>query len=135
MEEWRTIDEAPTYLISNYGRVQNGQTGRILKPSLNHGYPTVTLVNGRQSFSRRIHRLVAIAFVNGQENGPWVNHIDGDKQNAHYTNLEWVTQEQNREHAMQTGLIRKLRSWDEKGKLIEEPRKYYRAFRTKKEGT
>ena len=47
-----------------------------------------------------IHRLVAEAFVErGDTNIPLVvNHIDGNKQNNHYTNLEWVTQSSNCNH-------------------------------------
>lgn len=32
------------------------------------------------------------------ENKPQVNHIDGNKQNNSFTDLEWVTDEENKDH-------------------------------------
>jgi hypothetical protein len=62
-----------------------------------------------KSFS--IHRLVAHAFCPRPEHlkdVPYdelqVNHIDGNKQNNHYTNLEWCTSSENHKHGHRTGL-------------------------------
>lgn len=46
-----------------------------------------------------IHRLVAIHFCEGFKEGLVVNHKDGNTLNNHYSNLEWVTQKQNNDHA------------------------------------
>lgn len=51
------------------------------------------------------HRIVAEHFVDNPHHLPEVNHIDGNKKNNFYLNLEWVTRKQNCEHASQTGLI------------------------------
>ena len=51
-----------------------------------------------------IHRLVAELFVDQESpEKDIVNHKDGDKQNCHYTNLEWVTQLENVIHAIENG--------------------------------
>lgn len=51
-----------------------------------------------------VHRMVARAFVpnDDPENKVCVDHIDGNKHNNHYTNLQWVTRSTNmkRAHAM-----------------------------------
>ena len=52
-----------------------------------------------------IHRMVAKAFVPNPENLPEVNHIDGNRVNNHYSNLEWCTHQQNMQHAVRLGLL------------------------------
>lgn len=52
-----------------------------------------------------VHRLVATTFIpNTDPKKIFVNHIDGNKQNNHVSNLEWVTTQENNIHAYQTGL-------------------------------
>ena len=51
------------------------------------------------------HRLVAIAFIpNTNPKKNQINHIDGNKLNNCVDNLEWVSQEENQQHAIQLGL-------------------------------
>ena len=52
-----------------------------------------------------VHRLVAQAFLSKSKK-PQVNHIDGNKQNNYYKNLEWATSQENNKHAFDTGLNR-----------------------------
>jgi hypothetical protein len=51
-----------------------------------------------------IHRLSAKAFIPNPLNLPQVNHIDGNKNNNHISNLEWVSNTSNFQHSMKIGL-------------------------------
>lgn len=60
-----------------------------------------------------VHRLVAQAFIPNPENKPFVNHIDSNRSNNHISNLEWVTNRENFEHAVNFGSMeRKLSQED-----------------------
>lgn len=56
------------------------------------------------SLSTKEKQLVAAAFIPNPCNLPQVNHIDGDKTNNSAANLEWVTNLENMQHAVRTGL-------------------------------
>ena len=94
------------YQVSNMGRVKsldreiiykdgrvykyNGQIIKTYKNN-NNGYLTVTLRKNSNIKTFDVHRLVALHFVEGYKDGLVVNHIDEDKTNNKYTNLEWCT--------------------------------------------
>ena len=42
-------------------------------------------------YFRRVHQLVAKAFLSNPNNYEVVNHMDGNIKNNHFTNLEWCT--------------------------------------------
>ena len=49
-----------------------------------------------------VHRLVAETWVPNPDNLPEINHIDGNPQNNHISNLEWCTHQQNHQHRVRT---------------------------------
>jgi len=92
------------YSANEFGEIF-GSIGK-LKQRLNaDGYPTLTLGSKyikRGSF--RVHRIIAKLFVENSENKPEVNHIDGNKSNNYFNNLEWVTRSEQMLHAHKLGL-------------------------------
>tara|TARA_R110000823_G_scaffold27400_5_gene79808 strand:+ start:336 stop:872 length:537 start_codon:yes stop_codon:yes gene_type:complete len=56
------------------------------------GYQEVTLQNDNGEWkTEQVHRLVALTYIPNPDNKPYVNHIDGNKQNNSVSNLEWVS--------------------------------------------
>ena len=118
MEIWLPIKNFPKYEVSSEGKIRNAITGRILKPGNNtKGYLIVTLYRDGNPYTKKIHRLVADAFYDGQFDGLEVNHIDGNKTNNFIGNLEWCTGSENINHAYKTGLRKPPRT--KKVKIIE----------------
>jgi hypothetical protein len=68
-----------------------------LSESLRSGYPSVIFMKNGKKQHKRVHRILAEVFIPNPLNLPCVNHIDGDRTNYSLSNLEWVTQKQNRE--------------------------------------
>jgi hypothetical protein len=101
MEEWQIISEYPNYDVSNFGNIKNNKTGKTLKQCIKGGYCNISLVNGFNQKTYKVHRLVAIAFIENIEKKSDVNHKDKNKLNNNISNLEWMTRRENNIHRCQ----------------------------------
>ena len=91
--------------ISDHGRVKvtNNYNHEIRWPSisLTGGHPNsrYAAISKNDLQSKYVHRLVAMNFCHNPfgelSRKITVDHVDGDKMNNHYTNLEWVTNKEN----------------------------------------
>lgn len=119
-ELWKDVpDFEDRYNVSNFGRVKRKEyktnNGKILKEKelqvrVVQGYKVCKFFNSKVDKKGRhwkLSRLVAYLFVDGYKSGLVVNHINGNKLDNHYKNLEWCTVSQNTQHAYDTGLIKK----------------------------
>lgn len=89
------------YEVTKNGKIINKHTGREIKQQKNgKGYYRVGI--GKKLVF--VHRLVAEKYVPNPYGLPQVNHKDGDKTNNNADNLEWVTNQKNRDHAIEHGL-------------------------------
>lgn len=96
LEEWKQIEDFPMYEVSTEGRIKSHYSGKILKPQSNwNGYLMVNLYKDGKMTSKRIHRLVAIAFIPNPDNLPCIDHISGCKTNNRASNLRWCTKKEN----------------------------------------
>lgn len=113
-ESWKVIKSHSRYEVSNMARVRNIKTGRILTPyDDGKGYLRVQL--DRENC--RLHILVALYHVPNPdpETKNIVNHKRGKKYDCRASQLEWVTQKENINHAWETGLCKyKRRNKDAK---------------------
>ena len=92
----------PYNRIHNINKTMYTTKLHIMIPSTNNskGYKRIPIKYiGGKYVTESVHRLVAKAFIPNLENKPQVNHKDGNKLNNHVFNLEWVTNEENAEHA------------------------------------
>lgn len=126
MERWTFIKDYEDYMISDEGRIMSLKRPDhpiIMHQFRNHdGYWQVQLRmrGGHKDFL--VHSLVARAFVPNPLGLPEVNHIDEDKGNSHYTNLEWCT----RTYNMNYGNIRKKTKATRKRNKIKLPKGHSR---------
>lgn len=106
------------YSVTEEGKIYshsrfNARTPRYLKGGLDKdGYRLVTLCKDGKHYTRKVHRLVAEAFLPLDDTKAQVNHIDGFKDNNYLNNLEWCDSSENQLHAINTlksrvGKIRK----------------------------
>ena len=103
-EIWKPIpDYEGLYEVSNFGNVRNNRK-QLKFYQINSGYLALKLVKDGLRISPLVHRLVALVFCEKQSHQTEVNHIDGNKQNNHYTNLEWCTSSENKQHALTNGM-------------------------------
>ena len=104
--EFHTVKGYSKYSINRLGTIRDDYTGSFISNSVgNHGYLCCWLKsddpNDTKLKQELVHRLVALTWLppSNNPNKVEINHKDGNKQNNHISNLEWVTKVENAEHA------------------------------------
>lgn len=127
-EEWRPVPGWPGYDVSSLGRVRSvprilgdGRTagGVVLAQHRDgKGYARVTLSRGARSSVKRVHNLVALAFLGPRPRGMQVLHRNDDHSRNDIGSLRYGTPERNvrertrreRRQKMKRGRVRKVES-------------------------
>ena len=120
-EQWKDVmGWEDRYEVSNFGNVRSKSylkctsnmhgamsfmtKAKDMVQSVNaSGYLTIDLRKNKTRSTGIVHRLVAKAFLDNPDNLPVVNHMDSDRKNNHYSNLEWCTQQHNVQHSYDSG--------------------------------
>ena len=139
-EVWKDVKGfEELYKVSNMGRMKKlghinrqgvKRKERIMKSSLSaSGYKQVGICKNGKYYVKRVHRLVAQAFIPNPNNYPIINHKDEVRTNNKVSNLEWCTVEYNNNYGTRNikgsitktnGLrCKKVAQLDKKGNLIK----------------
>jgi hypothetical protein len=112
-EVWKDIQGYDGYYqVSNFGRIKslsrlvwNGFSNHLTKDKIRKsvvskdGYTYVKILFKKKSMKFRVHRLVALHFIDNPNNKLEVNHIDSIRLNNNVKNLEWVSKSENQCHS------------------------------------
>ena len=106
-EIWRdVVGYEDWYKISNLGRVWHKKNKYYVSISSPKGsYKMLRLTTDEGSKVKRLHRLLAKAFIPNPNNKECINHKDGNKLNNDLSNLEWISRGDNIRHAFDIGLV------------------------------
>lgn len=106
-EIWKDVTGFPGYQVSNNGRVksisrivQRGKSTmrvpeKVLRFGTSVGYSFVNLRKDGKSISVKVHRLVAMAFIENPQNRPEIDHINTNRKDNRADNLRWVNRHEN----------------------------------------
>ena len=110
IELWKDIDGYEgVYQVSNQGRIRSRKSGvwRLLKPGHGDGrYCQVGLVKDGRRHWKRVHQLVAEAFIPNPDHLPQIDHKDGNHLNNYADNLRWVSPADNTRNPNTIGHLR-----------------------------
>ena len=100
-EIWKTIENYPNYMVSDYGNIMSLNYRRTSKPHIlkqetnNDGYKLVCLHNENGSKMMTVHRIVAKAFIFNKFKYNEINHKNNDRSDNRVSNLEWISHKDN----------------------------------------
>ena len=128
------------YVVDDNGNVFSVRANKYLVPvKMESGYLYAHLCDGKNGTKlKRIHRIVEEAFIENPCGYAQINHKNGNKQDNRVCNLEWCSDIQNMQHAIDNGLFKIAGEDNPSAKLnwkqVNEIRKEY-VYGDKQKGT
>ena len=117
-EEIKLIKGSKTDYISSKGNIYKDYGDNLFYPKKNfinknngYLYSSITYPEGQRQ--RRVHILVAEAFLPNPNKYKIVMHKDNNKANLEVSNLEWGTISKNTKYAYKDGLAENDKSWND----------------------
>lgn len=100
------IEGYENYIALSDGQIFSIRSNKMLKQTeTKDGYLKVSLFKNGKGCTKKTHSFIAKTLIPNPDNKPQINHKNGDKQDNRIENLEWVTQQENMDHAVATGLV------------------------------
>ena len=100
MEElWKDIPWFETYQVSNLSNVTHFWVP-IHPCKMKIWYRCIKVYKDKKQYTLYLHRLLGELFIPNPENKKTINHKDWNKDNNLLENLEWATQSENNQHAV-----------------------------------
>lgn len=118
VEEMRLINGSSTDYITPTGNIYKDYGNNMFYhksvfPNKNNGYLYCGITYDEGQRQRRVHILVAEAYIPNPNNYPVVMHKDNNKQNCCVENLKWGTIQENTQNAFNDGLQKNKQSWED----------------------
>lgn len=125
------------YQVSNFGRIKSLSRiidhksmgkyiskEKILTQQTNYGYKNVILSKNGKTKYKKVHRLVAEAFISNPDNLPYINHKNENRNDNSVNNLEWCDSKYNnnygnRNKKIAEKLSKKINQYDLEGNFIK----------------
>lgn len=102
-ERWKDIENfEKQYMVSDNGKILNIINNKELKPVCHKSLGHLVVVLCRNGISNHftVQYLVAKHFIDNPNNLPSILHKDGNKTNNHFTNLQWISNQDLKKHIM-----------------------------------
>ena len=106
MQEWKEFEyKGLRYKASNDGVIIGLARNKVIKQRINEdGYAEVTLGDTKHRNGKvKVHRIVASLFVDNPREYEEVNHLDFNRTNNVYTNLQWCSHKDNIDYSVKAG--------------------------------
>jgi hypothetical protein len=114
----KPIEGFEDYYVDELGNIWSTKFNKNLKIKTrkdSDGYLMITLHKDGKRYTKKVHRLIAIAFIPNPEKKKTVNHKNCIKTDNRVENLEWCTYLENMRHAFDNGLMpKKENHWNSK---------------------
>ena len=135
LENMREIPNFEGYYATQDGRIYSAKRNIFLKPRFNKdGYLRVGVRRDGKTYTRFVHTLVALAFIDNPEGKPTVNHKNEIKTDNRVENLEWATCKEQINYGTRTERAAKTNSRSvrciETGEIFESAREAAAARKT-----
>lgn len=94
------------YIINKNGSLYNTKSHRFVSTTIKNGYMRYNVDWKR----RLVHEVLADQYIQNPNRYETIDHIDCNKLNNSISNLEWVTNEENKKRAYNNGLTRVVKT-------------------------